>query len=140
MRNRDRTVPPLDRGPLNGGCGASLGRADLESPRFLLVKPMARPMLSDFNVEVGARCRRAVRGGARRKPVDRSLCRPEYRKKLDIVAGVKVSSLSGAADTEIYLYRGNGSATSQQIGATFWDFGGSTHSRGFWYLSRGVVQ
>ena len=137
MRTPDPTVQVLDRDPDSRGRGAALSRVSPELPRFSLVKRMARPMLSDFNVEIGARCGRAVRGGARRRPVDRSLCRPEYRNRLTIVAGVKVSSLSGAADTEIYLYRGNGSATSQQNATAVFDFGGSNYSGAVWYLSRG---
>jgi len=54
-----------------------------------------------------------------------------------LVAWVKIPSLSNAADTQIYMYYGNGSATSQQNARAVWDFGGSNCSRGVWYLSRG---
>ena len=137
MRNASLTVQALDRDPDRRGHWAALRRVSLESPRFSLAKRMARPMLPHFNVETGTRCGHAGRGGGRRRPVDRSLCRPEYRNRLTIVAGMKVSSLSNAADTEICHYCGKGSATNQQNATAVWGFGGSNYSGVVWCLSRG---
>jgi hypothetical protein len=51
-----------------------------------------------------------------------------------LVAWVKIPSLSNAADTQIYLYYGNGSATSQQNRTGVWNDGGSNYYKGVWHL------
>jgi hypothetical protein len=52
-----------------------------------------------------------------------------------LVAWVKIPSLSNAADTQIYIYYGNGSTTSKQNRAGVWDDGGSYNYKGVWHLS-----
>ena len=53
-----------------------------------------------------------------------------------LVAWVKIPSLSNAADTDIYMYYGNGSATNQQNAAGVWDDGGSDYYKGVWHLNQ----
>jgi hypothetical protein len=53
-----------------------------------------------------------------------------------LVAWVKIPSLSNTVDTDIYMYYGNGSATSQQNAAGVWDDGGSNYYKGVWHLNQ----
>ncbi|MEK7995717.1 MAG: DUF2341 domain-containing protein, partial [Planctomycetota bacterium] len=48
----------------------------------------------------------------------------------ELVAWVKVPSVSAAAATDIYMYYGNASATNQQDAANVWD----TNYKGVWHL------
>jgi hypothetical protein len=97
-------------------------------------------MLSHFNVEIGARCSRAVHGGARSRLVGCLPCRPKYRHTLTIVGGVRGSSLSKSIDTKIDRCHENVPATGQHNAATVRDVSGSNCSKAVWYLSRGVTQ
>lgn len=52
-----------------------------------------------------------------------------------IVAWVKIPSLSSSADTVIYMYYGNASATSQQDGIGTWD----ANFKGVWHLNNAFL-
>ncbi|MCH8033065.1 MAG: DUF2341 domain-containing protein [Bacteroidetes bacterium] len=49
----------------------------------------------------------------------------------ELVAWVKIPSLSSSTDTEIYLYYGNSSCSSQQDAANVWD----SNYKGVWHLN-----
>jgi len=52
-----------------------------------------------------------------------------------LVAWVKIPSLSSSTDTEIYLYYGNTSCSSQQDAANVWD----SNFKGVWHLGEDMV-
>jgi hypothetical protein len=52
----------------------------------------------------------------------------------ELVAWVKIPSLSNTADTDIYMYYGYGSATNQENAEGVWDDGGSDYYEGVWHL------
>jgi hypothetical protein len=51
-----------------------------------------------------------------------------------LVAWVRIPSLSNSADTDIYMYYGNASATDQQNKTGVWSDGGSNYYKGVWHL------
>jgi hypothetical protein len=75
LRDPDATVHPPGRDPCGGYHVAEVGRADPESPRLLLIKRMARPVLTPPTMELRETCRRASPsepGATRRRSVQTS--------------------------------------------------------------------
>jgi hypothetical protein len=73
LRNPDPAMQAADQDPECRGHGAAPRLAGRRSFSSSPIQSVARPMLSHFNVETGARCGRAARGGAKSGPVGRLL-------------------------------------------------------------------
>ncbi len=57
----------------------------------------------------------------------------------NVVAWVKIASLTPAADTTIYMYYDNATATDQSNATGVWDDGGSNYYKGVWHLPNGTT-